>query len=208
LGESAAPKKLTPKGAGTAARLLEAATVVLARDGFGGATLGRIADEADLDKRNILYYFPSREALLVHVVRDVGEKIAATIAAADSASSDPEAVAATTVDALWSGATSAPMHARAYFALIGGCPGTPVVEDALEHIKHSFLIAIATRLDAIDESHWHLRADPAVVASFTFAVLRGLHLEWTESGDSPEIDIGLARMKRALAAEFVAAPSK
>ena len=43
--------------------ILDAALGVFARDGFAGATLDRIAAEAGLSKPNLLYYFPSKEAM-------------------------------------------------------------------------------------------------------------------------------------------------
>jgi AcrR family transcriptional regulator len=69
-------KPVTPKGDRRAASILRAATTVLARDGFGGATLGRIAAEAGAEKRSILYYFGTRERLMVRVVHSLGRQIA------------------------------------------------------------------------------------------------------------------------------------
>ncbi|RMA43164.1 TetR family transcriptional regulator C-terminal domain-containing protein [Rhodophyticola porphyridii] len=45
--------------------ILEAALLVFSRHGFRGATLDQIAAAAGLSKPNLLYYFPSKEA--VHV---------------------------------------------------------------------------------------------------------------------------------------------
>ncbi len=45
------------------ALILEAALAVFAAEGFKGATLDRIAREARLSKPNLLYYFPSKEAI-------------------------------------------------------------------------------------------------------------------------------------------------
>lgn len=43
--------------------ILEAALEVFARHGFRGATLDQIAETAGLSKPNLLYYFPSKEAI-------------------------------------------------------------------------------------------------------------------------------------------------
>ncbi|MFT4150865.1 MAG: TetR family transcriptional regulator C-terminal domain-containing protein [Paracoccaceae bacterium] len=43
--------------------ILEAALEVFSAEGFRGATLDRIAAAADLSKPNLLYYFPSKEAI-------------------------------------------------------------------------------------------------------------------------------------------------
>jgi TetR/AcrR family transcriptional regulator len=47
------------------AAILDAALEVFAQAGFRGATLDRIAEEAALSKPNLLYYFPSKEAIHV-----------------------------------------------------------------------------------------------------------------------------------------------
>ncbi len=45
------------------ATILEAALDVFSKQGFRGATLDQIADVAGLSKPNLLYYFPSKEAV-------------------------------------------------------------------------------------------------------------------------------------------------
>ena len=45
------------------ATILEAALEVFSRQGFRGATLDQIAQEAGLSKPNLLYYFPSKDAI-------------------------------------------------------------------------------------------------------------------------------------------------
>lgn len=45
------------------ATILEAALEVFSRHGFRGSTLDQIAQEAGLSKPNLLYYFPSKEAI-------------------------------------------------------------------------------------------------------------------------------------------------
>lgn len=196
-------KPLTAKGERSAARVLQAATSVLARDGFGAATLGRIAQEAGTDKRTILYYYGSREALLVRVVQTVGEQIAENIGSVVTPNRTPDELADAAVAAMWSGVTSIPELSRAYFALVGGGAGPPLVEEALRQLKQAFLGAIARQFEAIDRSRWELRGDPAGTAMFTLALLRGLLLEWTETGDSDELSSGLERFTAAITAEFV-----
>ncbi|MBD3678628.1 MAG: TetR family transcriptional regulator C-terminal domain-containing protein [Rhodobacteraceae bacterium] len=45
--------------------ILEAALDVFSAEGFKGATLDKIAKRAELSKPNLLYYFPSKEAIYV-----------------------------------------------------------------------------------------------------------------------------------------------
>ncbi|MCI2399013.1 TetR family transcriptional regulator C-terminal domain-containing protein [Aliiroseovarius subalbicans] len=48
--------------------ILEAALEVFSRHGFRGATLDQIAKAAGLSKPNLLYYFPSKEAIHVELL--------------------------------------------------------------------------------------------------------------------------------------------
>ena len=48
--------------------ILDAALAVFSRAGFRGATLDEIAREAGLSKPNLLYYFPSKEAIHVELL--------------------------------------------------------------------------------------------------------------------------------------------
>lgn len=198
-------KHLTAKGQRTAARVLAAATTVLARDGFGGATLSRVAEEAGLDKRNVLYYFDTREALLVRVVQTVGERVAEHIGAGVGDIDTPEQLAGSLVDGMWSGITAAPELARAYFALIGGGAGSPDVEQALGVLKDAYEQLIARQLQAISHTSWQLRNDLPGTVTLTLAVFRGLLLEWTETGDTPANAAGLRRLRSLIAAEFALA---
>lgn len=195
----------TPKGGRSATRLLEAATTVLARDGIGGATLGRIADEAGMDKRSVVYYFGSREALLVRVVQVVGERIAERIQPGRERGSDLVALVDQNIDALWSAITSAPELARAYFALIGGGTETGEVKRALRALKDVYLGVARDQIAAIEAAGWQARSSSNASALLLVATLRGLLLEWTESGDSPALDQALEQLKASFVDYFAPA---
>jgi len=51
--------------------ILNAALEVFSRQGFRGATLDQIAAEAGLSKPNLLYYFPSKEAIHVTLLTEL-----------------------------------------------------------------------------------------------------------------------------------------
>lgn len=51
--------------------ILEAALEVFSNHGFRGATLDQIAEVAGLSKPNVLYYFPSKEAIHTALLRDL-----------------------------------------------------------------------------------------------------------------------------------------
>ncbi|UTI66761.1 TetR/AcrR family transcriptional regulator [Paraconexibacter antarcticus] len=196
------PPRLTPKGDRRAASILQAATTVLARDGFGGATLGRIAAEASAEKRSVLYYFGTRERLLVKVVHDLGARIAETVRQTTPHPEDPRALLDAIVSTTWDGVTSDPQLVRAYFALVAGDVEAGEVDDALNTIKDLYRTLIREQLLALQAAGWTLRGDLHVSASALFALLRGYLLQWLEEGESALTEGGLDQFKALMAAQF------
>jgi AcrR family transcriptional regulator len=197
-------RSLTPKGERAASRILEAATTLLSRDGFGRASLGRVAEQAGVDKRTVLYYFGTREALLVRVVQTVGERIAENIASAIGPAARPDQMADAVVETIWAGVTSEPHLARAYFALVGGSAESPEVDHALRALKATYLRLIAQQLEAIEAAGFRCKEDHESVALLILALLRGLLLEWIEESASSALDASLGQFKTLLAAQFAA----
>lgn len=196
------PAQLTPKGDRRAASILQAATTVLARDGFGGATLGRIASEAGAEKRSVLYYFGTRERLMVQVVHNLGARIAETVRESTPHPADPHELLDSIVTTTWAGVTSDPQLVRAYFALVAGDVEAGEVDDALASIKDLYRGLMREQLLALQAAGWTLRGDLDVSASALFALLRGYLLQWLEEGESALSEGGLAQFKGLMAAQF------
>jgi AcrR family transcriptional regulator len=55
-------------------RVLNAAEVVVARDGVAGLTLEAVAREAGVSKGGLLYHFPSKSALITSIVERLGQR--------------------------------------------------------------------------------------------------------------------------------------
>jgi AcrR family transcriptional regulator len=163
-------------------RGLQAATTVLARDGFGGATLGWIATEAGADKRSVIYYFGTREKLLVRVVDDLGARIAESVREATPAHAGPDQTLDHIVAATWKGVTSDPQLVRAYFALVAGDAEAGDVDDALSVIKGTYPNLLRDQLLTLQSAGWTVRGDPDDSASALFALLRGYLIQWLEEG--------------------------
>ena len=51
--------------------ILDAAEVVFAEQGFKGATTSKIAEQANMPKANVHYYFPTKEKLYRRVIEDI-----------------------------------------------------------------------------------------------------------------------------------------
>lgn len=76
------------------ALILEAALAVFSAEGFKGATLDRIAKAARLSKPNLLYYFPSKEAIHLSLLEGLLDAWLAPLAALDPAGEPLEEVRA------------------------------------------------------------------------------------------------------------------
>jgi AcrR family transcriptional regulator len=195
-------KPVTPKGDRRAASILRAATTVLARDGFGGATLGRIAAEAGAEKRSILYYFGTRERLMVRVVHSLGRQIAETVREATPVVEDPNELLDAIVKTTWEGVTSDPQLVRAYFALVAGDVEAGEVDDALNTIKEIYRSLMRDQILALQAAGWTLSSDLDVAANALFALLRGYLLLWLEEGDIALTGGGLQQFKALFIAQF------
>ena len=70
------PKKLPQqkRALATVEALVEAATYILARQGLGGFTANKVADKAGVNIASFYQYFPNKEALLFHIVRQTWER--------------------------------------------------------------------------------------------------------------------------------------
>ncbi|WP_210528957.1 TetR family transcriptional regulator C-terminal domain-containing protein [Rubellimicrobium arenae] len=76
------------------AAILEAGLAVFSETGFSGATLDRIAREARLSKPNLLYYFPSKEAVHTALLENLLDAWLAPLRALDPAGEPQQEVLA------------------------------------------------------------------------------------------------------------------
>ncbi len=74
------------------AAILEAALEVFSRAGFRGSTLDQIAQAAGLSKPNLLYYFPSKEAIHTALLEQLLESWLEPLQALDAAGDPTEEI--------------------------------------------------------------------------------------------------------------------
>ena len=73
----------------TADRILDAATNQFFALGYHGASMKELAEEAGVRSATLYYHFPSKEEMLVAIMRSTLEELTATVAAAVAAQPDP-----------------------------------------------------------------------------------------------------------------------
>lgn len=192
----------TRKGDREAARILQHATVVLARDGVDGATLGRIAEEAETGKRMLSYYFGSRDGLLAAVVRSFAEDARDRVISAVEPAHGPFEVVDVGVDALWQATTERPELLRAYLALAANHASGEQLLAAMHYVTETFERLFLSRGEAIMQQGYRLIDPPETFVTVMFAGLRGLLLEWAERGETEALRDAREAYKRIVAERF------
>jgi AcrR family transcriptional regulator len=107
-------------------RILEAAYLVIERDGATGLTLDAVAAEAEVSKGGLLYHFPSKEALVSAMMVGLCEAFGA--AASEAAEADPEPVGRT-VRAYLAASAGEVGRSRRWLALVGALALYPELVD-------------------------------------------------------------------------------
>ncbi|WP_235896628.1 HTH-type transcriptional regulator RutR [Yersinia vastinensis] len=69
--ESVKPSRRSKAGAAKRQGIMVAALDLFSRYGIHGTSLDQVAERADISKTNLLYYFPSKEALYIAVLKDI-----------------------------------------------------------------------------------------------------------------------------------------
>jgi AcrR family transcriptional regulator len=70
--------------------------------GYSGTSVQRIADEAGVQKRMVLYYFQSKERLMEQLVRRVGSRMLSRVEQAVEGLEEPSEIATVGVERMWS----------------------------------------------------------------------------------------------------------
>ncbi|EHN12783.1 Transcriptional regulator TetR family [Patulibacter medicamentivorans] len=167
--------------------LLEAATRVIARDGFRGLTYRAVAQEAGVTHGLVSYHFGSRDAL-------VHETLAALARASiDGASLVPDSGRLEDLARdLVTVAREAPDAQAAQFELTLEARRRPALRPEVRALYDGYVDAIAQALATAD-----VPADPAL-ARLVFAALDGLMLQQLVFEDEEETQAALGALRRLL----------
>jgi TetR/AcrR family transcriptional regulator len=109
--------------------ILNAAEVIFAQFGYGGATMQLIADKVGLPKANLHYYFPTKEALYRRVVENIFEIWRQAAAVFDAADCPARGISAY-IDAKMEISRQHPHGSKVWASEV--MHGAPVIQDYLE----------------------------------------------------------------------------
>lgn len=185
-----AEERLTRKGVRQREAILEAAVRLLGREGYAAASLARIAEEAGVSKRAVLYYFGTREDLFVQVAARVGDRLLEQVAIELESAEDlavDEAVGHA-FDRLWHAITTDRALVVAYFGLVAESVVSPAAAVATGQItggmRELAREVLAHRFS--DERDGALDGETFLI--MLAAGVQGLTLELLERGPSPALD--------------------
>jgi AcrR family transcriptional regulator len=191
-----APAVLTAKGARQADAILDAAVRCLARDGYSGSSLQRIADEAGVQKRMVVYYFGSRTGLVEAVVQRIGERFFGQAEEALRGLNDPAAILTTGLDRVWELLIDDQALQVAYFGLVAESITDPAIRRGLQRLRDRGRALASSLIDDLEDAGYELLIDRDSLLILLGVAVHGFGLELLERGDSPELQrvIGLAEL--------------
>lgn len=201
---SAAPTRRGPysKSAETRQRIIEAAVVEFAENGYNSGSTQRIAARALLSSAQIFYYFPKKEDLL-YAVLDHRDLVSDEIVATGSGRLED---APGTILRIAAANEAVPGFISLYMILFAesttpGHPGSEYFRARYRRLRRSF----AEVFSEMDEAGMLLPGvDAEYAAVSTLAAWDGIQLQWML--DPEEINV-VAHLSRHLATLVTAAPS-
>jgi AcrR family transcriptional regulator len=186
------------KGELRAQEVIEAAMRCLGRDGYAGTSLQRVADEAGVSKRNVIYYYGCRERLFDEVVRYVGGRLIARVAEAVAGLEEPADIVSRGFDQLWGGLTTDRPLLVAWFGLRTEAITNPALRETAAWMGDGFRRLLSGLIDDALSRGRTLLIDRGALEVLIMAGVQGLVLEYLERGESPELAAAIADLQRLL----------
>lgn len=196
----AQPLPPTSKGVRQSQEVLDAALRCLGRDGYASTSLARVADEAGVSKRMVLYYFDSRETLFVALTKSIGDKLLAVLEQAVAGIQDPGEVTHVAFERMWAAITAD----RALLIALFGVSIESVTDDRLAEtvadFKESFRELLRKQLVDARAHGRRIVVEDEMAVTVMMTGFFGLAFEWLETGDTPELQQTIAGYQQMVAA--------
>lgn len=190
----------TQKGARQAQEILDAALRCLGRDGYSATSLARVAEEAGVSKRMVLYYFDSREALFERLAESIGERLLDALEGAIDGLEDPGEAVTAGFGELWGAITADRGLLVALFGVTTESVTDPRLERTVAEFKDRFRELMRRQMDLARANGRRIAVDDDVAVTAMLAGFLGLALEWLERGDTPELQKTIEAFQAMLAA--------
>ena len=164
------------KGVVKRREVLEAAMKVLVRDGYK-ASLRAIAKESGLSLTGLMHYFPTRDELMLAVLRDIDDHVAEELFEAGAAFRPGDYLA----DVMALNA-SEPARAHLYVGMLAEAanPAHPAAEYMRERYAMGVRVLAEWIRDRQAEGQLASTLDPEFTASALFAAADGIQVQWLQ----------------------------
>jgi len=199
--EAAQPKELSGE---KAQRIIEAMRSSVARRGISGSTFEHVAREAGVSRGLLHYYFGTKEALLVEVVRRDSEHRIARLDEPLGAAGSADEILEVLVSSLQDSITNDPGFWVLIFELFTAGRRNPEIEREVGELFARTRDHVAEILRAKEsEGVLSLAFDADAIVGFMFAVADGLALQMLSDPDRDHTDtiaVGTAAARSLLTA--------
>jgi AcrR family transcriptional regulator len=194
------PLPPTSKGVRQSQEILDAALRCLGRDGYAATSLARVADEAGVSKRMVLYYFDSREELFVQLTKSIGDRLLRVLEDAVAGIQDPGEVTQVAFERMWSAITADRALLIALFGVSIESVTDERLGEAVAEFKESFRELLRKQLTDARAHGRRIVVDDEMAVTATMTGFLGLAFEWLETGDTPELQATIAGYQQMVAA--------
>lgn len=186
------PLPPTLKGVRQSQEILDAAMRCLGRDGFASTSLARVAEEAGVSKRMVLYYFDSRETLFVQLTKSIGDRLIKQLEDAVEGIQDPGEVTHAAFERMWAAITSDRALLIAIFGVMIESVTDARLAEAVANFKDQVRELLRKQLDDARAHGRRIVTDDEVAVTVMMTGFFGLAVEWLETGDTPELQQTIA----------------
>ena len=198
--------RLSPKGQQRAAQIIDAALRCLARDGYAATSIQRVADEAGVHKRVVLYYYGSREGLFDHVVRHLGARLFNPVRQKLEGLEGPADIVTQGYEEFWRAVTRDRALLVAWFGLRAEAITNDALRSTASHITDRLRELVQEQIDGLMSRGGVLLISRDSLEVLLLAGVQGLLLDYLERGDTPQLAGAIRDFQRWLTAAFQTVP--
>lgn len=161
--------------------LLDAAAEEIAHEGYSGANINRISEAAGFAKGTIYNYFPSKRALMLALIEEVGSKHVQLLVEAVRREADPAHRLERLFEAGFAFVIDHPTQARVMFITLNGADAE--FKQAMYHVYQPVFEVIGTEIIAAGIAKGTFRqVDPVATSSLLMTIYLGTASQLDEKG--------------------------
>lgn len=196
------PQASTERSTARVDLILGAARRSIATRGYAATSLARVADEAGMSKRMVLYYFDSREQLISELVLRLADEMVEIASGTLQEIGDPTQVIVVGFRRIWARLVEDPVLVAAYLSVATEAVADDGLRATIQHVRESYDALSAQLMETAIALGYEPQLDRAGFAVHVFAGFRGLLLELFENGPSPALDYAVTLFERGVAGAF------